>query len=170
LSLTKSTYLKGTVIIILLFGHFTISYFYTAPDKLNNAELELASGNYMKPYFHQHWNLFAPEPPLNNVKVSASVDGGVTWRNLSEEILEQHYTWRISHHGRIALAFGNAALYAAYEWEMASTSDSQVEETKSRDFLKVVCRKYIGVEENAPIEVKMEIKPIKRNQLIEVVY
>lgn len=170
MSLTKSTYLKGTVIIILLFSHFTISYFYTAPEQLNNAELKLASGNYMKPYFHQHWNLFAPEPPLNNVTVSVSLDHGATWKNLSEEILDQHYAWRVSHHGRIALAFGNSALFAADEWKIASTGDNQIEETKARDFLKVVCRKYLKLEESIDLQVKMEIEPIKRNTLIEVIY
>jgi len=107
LSQLKSPYLKGTLIIGVLVMHFTITYFYTAPAPLNVPELEEASGNYMKPFFHQHWNLFAPEPPALNVVVSVSLDQGSTWNNLSEEILNNHYTWRITHHGRMALAFGN---------------------------------------------------------------
>ncbi|MBL4705290.1 MAG: hypothetical protein JKY54_12265 [Flavobacteriales bacterium] len=170
MSQLKSPYLKGTLIIGVLVMHFTITYFYTAPAPLNVPELEEASGNYMKPFFHQHWNLFAPEPPALNVVVSVSLDQGSTWNNLSEEILNNHYTWRITHHGRMALAFGNAALYAADEWQIAVTIDDANEITKSRNFLKETCLKYLQLPSNTNILVKMEIESIKTKVQNEVIY
>lgn len=156
----KYPYLKGGVIIAFLVIHFSISYFYTAPEEINSYELELASGNYMKPFFHQHWDLFAPEPPDINVTVEVSQDKGTTWRNLSEEILNEHYTYRVSPHGRIALAFGNSALYAADEWRMATTTNSTPEPRKSRKFLKSLCRKYLKLSEEDQFQVRITINSL----------
>lgn len=153
----------------LLIVHFTFSYFYTAPAPLNSQELESQSGNYMKPFFHQHWDLFAPEPPSENVTILISMDG-VKWRDISAEIIQPHYAYRITHHGRLAIALGNAGLFASHEYKLSQLTDEVPELHESRDFLKELCRQYLHLDSKDDFEVKMIVEPILHEGGFELVW
>ncbi len=126
----------------MLIIHFGWTYFYTAPPEFNCEKLQHVSNHYMQPFFHQNWALFAPDPPDRNITVEVRVDSSSTWRNITRELLNDHNKWRVTYHGRIAMAFGNAALYA--------TSDPG-----QSDLLRQHCRNYLRLDDEQSIQIKL---------------
>ncbi|MBT6029084.1 MAG: hypothetical protein HOH13_02165 [Crocinitomicaceae bacterium] len=145
-------YVKGLIMICLLTFHFTCTYFYTAPDTFNSVKMEIISARYINPFFHQYWALFAPNLPDYNVVIEVSEKEGV-WRNISHEILENHYSYRITEKGRLALAFTGIARWAT--WECAVGRVNEKDPEKYQHILKDLCRGYLRMNPTDDLRIRL---------------
>lgn len=147
-------YLKGLTIICLLIFHFACTYFYTAPDAFNSIKLEIISARYINPFFHQYWALFAPGLPEYNAVIEVSVAEG-DWRNISQEVLREHYSFRITENGRLALVFSGMARWAA--WECSVGNVDLNDPKKYQGILKDICRNYLRLENTDELRIRLTI-------------
>lgn len=84
--------------------------FYALPFKSNN-KLTFFSQVYVRPFFHQNWNLFAPAPQSNYRLLAVYNDGKINKRDVFTEILSKHQTNRLAGYGPLLLAFSNGIHY-----------------------------------------------------------
>lgn len=59
--------------------HFTMTLVYTLPDVFPLFILKGASNTYMRPLFHQGWELFAPNVPQQQFELEYRFDEGTGW-------------------------------------------------------------------------------------------
>jgi hypothetical protein len=70
--------------LFVLVMHFTLTLVYSIPDVKFPESLKQASNNYMVPWFHQGWKLFAPDVPNYQVFLRYKVPKEGKWGSWQE--------------------------------------------------------------------------------------
>ncbi|MAR65998.1 MAG: hypothetical protein CL833_01980 [Crocinitomicaceae bacterium] len=161
----NKSYVKGLLIVTFLLFHFSMTYFYVAPEEFNSVVLKNVSGNYMKPFFHQGWSLFAPELPEYNVSIAYRQSQDRQWIELSDYYKNKHYSLRVSHHGRIIRAICNVTRKAV--WEMSQNDPSA---HGYQDALKNMTKSMTGMGEDEFIELRITMNSIITGDEKQVVF
>ncbi|NQX91684.1 MAG: hypothetical protein HRT74_06090 [Flavobacteriales bacterium] len=78
----------------LLFVHFILTNIYCLPDRKVPLSIRQASNLYSVPFFHQGWQLFAPNPPRYQGKMRAVVMS----KGKQDSILVGNYTTAPEHY------------------------------------------------------------------------
>lgn len=84
---------------VLVGLHFLMTVIYVSPKHNFPGWANQVSQAYMAPVFHQAWELFAPNPPLQEKAMQFRIysDGEWTdWMDPGVELLRQHDSWRLS--------------------------------------------------------------------------
>lgn len=79
---------RGPVIAAILFAHFGLLACYTLPRGWVPERLRFWSITYVRPQFHQGWDLFAPDPPRCSCELEVGLPGN-DWRPISDG--DHHY-------------------------------------------------------------------------------
>ena len=113
---------------ILVFAvHFLLTGVYLSPPDWELGKLRSASRLYIGPFFHQNFQVFAPEPPLARQRFLYRVqfDSGdwSSWVDPGLPILERHHGNRFAAHGKEfnvyeSMAHNLRALYERYDRDL----------------------------------------------------
>ncbi len=94
---------KSRIVIALAVLHLTFLLAYTFPDRLVPAMLRVIAQLYVRPLFHQQWQLFAPDAPLCSCEIQWSNDR-IEWRSIEAgHYLEQRIAQSLARHAQAAL-------------------------------------------------------------------
>lgn len=86
-----STRMGRLVVGLLVTAHIGFALMYTLPRAFVPDRVFYWSQHYMRPIFHQQWNLFAPDPPICACRVEVGLPNG-TWRSIAVD--DRHYLVR----------------------------------------------------------------------------
>lgn len=78
----------GSLVILLVATHVGLALAYTLPRGMVPERAYHWSVRYMRPLFHQQWNLFAPDPPACECRVQVALRDG-SWRAIVPD--DRHY-------------------------------------------------------------------------------
>ena len=91
-----------------------MSFFYTAPVRFTGEATKNISALYIKPYFMQNWQLFAPQVPKDNYEYKILLDNK-TNIELIKEYSRKHHATKIWHYGKTILGLYNWGIYLNIE-------------------------------------------------------
>lgn len=101
----------------LVFLHFVFTVIYVTPNHYFPKAVNEIISAYMLPVFHQGWNLFAPDPPVQEKSMLfrfKSEGKWTKWLDPGKELLEQHDRWRLSN-ANIEFRLHQNAAYRVWE-------------------------------------------------------
>lgn len=96
--------------------HFLMTMIYVSPKHNFPGWANQVSQAYMAPVFHQAWELFAPNPPLQEKAMQFRVHSDGSWSDWMDsgvELLKQHDSWRLSN-ANIAYRMHQNAAYGLW--------------------------------------------------------
>lgn len=86
------------VVVSLVAVHLVLLLAYTMPRTWVPQRLQFLATRYVRPLFHQQWNLFAPDPPMCATAVEVGLPDG-SWRPLvpaDRGVLQQRLARRVT--------------------------------------------------------------------------
>ncbi len=137
-----------SVVIVLVGIHFILTLLFVAP-KNPLKTIKNLTNTYIKTYFYQNWNLFAPDPADMNLSISMNCVGKYSdlgWRDITTPLLQAHMNNRLSPLERVWRVPDNYAigLFARDDSDLAmlkicsskSKNDRSCQAVKDKDKLK----------------------------------
>ncbi len=91
--------------------HMLLLAIYANPLSRTGNRISLLAYNYVYPFFHQNWNLFAPVPESNYQMLALYNDGQPEVLDVFGEIVQAHQANRLSGHEALVVAFSNSLHY-----------------------------------------------------------
>jgi hypothetical protein len=99
--------------LLILSFHFLFIIVYLTDGKYSPEILNRATARYVQPLFHQSWKIFAPEPPLWNVRLvyrcQFTDSTWSKWKDPGCHWLLKHYSNRFSYYGKAYLVHAKIA-------------------------------------------------------------
>ena len=140
------------IVIALAALHLALLMAYSFPDRIVPEQLRVIAQSYVRPFFHQQWRLFAPDPPLCSCAIEWL--DGEQWRSI--EGTADHYLER-----RIAQNLGRyAQADRAGEKRSRSLLIEAIERLIGRENVELRLREECVIDAQRPAEREMRITPI----------
>jgi hypothetical protein len=97
--------------LLVLALHVLLLCMYVNPLPGSKGRFYFQAYNYVYPFFHQNWNLFAPAPDCNYSLLAMYEDQGPKVLDVFGEIVQKHQANRLAGHEPLVLAFSNSIHY-----------------------------------------------------------
>lgn len=91
--------------------HMLLLAIYANPLSRTGNRISLLAYNYVYPFFHQNWNLFAPVPESNYQLLALYNDGQPEVLDVFNEIVQAHRANRLAGYEPLVVAFSNSIHY-----------------------------------------------------------
>ena len=101
----RSKRVIGGAAVLIFAVHWLFIVISLSPENALKASTRSVIETYVGTFFFQRWRLFAPDPGTFSKKLFYRCrderDDWTEWKNSGDDLLEQHYRYRITHHGKL---------------------------------------------------------------------
>ncbi len=160
----------GWLAFLFVIIHFVFILISIFPKSFTTPNLHFISNQYVQPFFVQRWAMFAPCPTFENrIKLKFYFQNDSSnWIDPSEELLNIHQKFRLTHHGNLAVGQYNMLFWLKCDLDTLPIPINQTVDFQTYPVLKkkrgpYLLKNYV----NGLAKTKFNKKPISTSIQID---